>query len=232
MRRSPLHDRFVALGANFNSSAGWEFVEWFEGDDFPLPPAEGFARGPAFAKVAAEHRTVREAVGIMDMTLMAKFMVQGEDAAAVLSRLSANDVDREVGRVVYTQWLTPGGGIAADLTVTRLGDERFLVVASDVIQRRVEPMVRRAARDGEHVHRHRRDLGDVAPVGAGPAVPRSCFGRLSSADLSNDAFPYLSARTDRRRLRPGARPAGDLPRGARLRTARPHRVRPAWSTTP
>ena len=82
------------------------------------------------------------------MTLMAKFIVQGPDAAAVLSRLSANHVAREPGRVVYTQWLTPGGGIAADLTVTRLDEERFLVVASDVIQRRVEPMIRRATAPG------------------------------------------------------------------------------------
>ncbi len=194
MRRSPLHDRFEALGANFNSSAGWEFVEWFEGDDFPLPPAEGYARGPAFAKVAAEHRTVREAVGIMDMTLMAKFLVQGEDAATVLSRLSANDVDRDVGRVVYTQWLTPMGGIAADLTVTRLGDQRFLVVASDVIQRRVEPMVRRAARDGEHVTVTDVTSGTTLLSVQGPNA-RQLLGRLSSADLSNDAFPYLTAQS-------------------------------------
>ena len=193
MRRSPLHDRFVELGANFNSSVGWEFVEWFEGDDFPLPPAEGYGRGASFEKVAAEHRTVREDVGIMDMTLMAKFMVQGADAAAVLSRLSANDVDREVGRVVYTQWLTPRGGIAADLTVTRLATERFLVVASDIVQRRVEPMVRRATREGEHVTVTDVTSGTTLLSVQGPRS-RQLLGRLTSADLSNDAFPYLTAR--------------------------------------
>ena len=58
----------------------------------------------------------------------------------MLSRLSANDIDREVGRVVYTQWLDARGGIMADLTVTRTGHERFLVVASDIIHRRVEAL--------------------------------------------------------------------------------------------
>jgi glycine cleavage system aminomethyltransferase T/glycine/D-amino acid oxidase-like deaminating enzyme len=194
MRRSVLHDRFTAAGANFNSSVGWEFVEWFEGDAFPIEAKPGFRRAETFDLVAGEHRTVREQVGIMDMTLMAKFVVQGRDAAAVLSRLSANHVDREVGRVVYTQWLHPGGGIATDLTVTRVADERFLVVTSDLIQRRVEPMVRRATRPDEQCTVTEVTSGTVLLSVQGPAS-RELISRLSSADLSNAAFPYLSART-------------------------------------
>ena len=193
MRRSVLHDRFVAAGAHFNTSSGWEFVEWFEGDR-PLPLHPGFGRPASFGLVAEEHRAVRERVGIMDMTLMAKFVVQGRDAAAVLSRLSANHVDREVGRVVYTQWLYPSGGIAADLTVTRLGPEKFLVVASDIIQRRVEPMVRRATRADEHCASTDVTSGTMLLSVQGPCS-RTLLGRLSSADLSNEAFPYLSARS-------------------------------------
>ena len=84
------------------------------------PPWTAAAR-PAHDLVGREHRAVREAVGVIDMSLMAKLIVQGPDAAAVLYRLSANDVAREVGRLVYTQWLNEAGGIVADLTVTRLG---------------------------------------------------------------------------------------------------------------
>ena len=193
MRRSVLHDRFVAAGAHLNTSTGWEFVEWFEGDR-PLRLRPGFGRPVSFGLVAEEHRTVRERVGIMDMTLMAKFVVQGRDAAAVLSRLSANHVDREVGRVVYTQWLYPGGGIAADLTVTRLGPEKFLVVTSDLIQRRVEPMVRRATRADEYCTLTDVTSGTMLLSVQGPAS-RELLGRLSSADLCNEAFPYLSARS-------------------------------------
>jgi 4-methylaminobutanoate oxidase (formaldehyde-forming) len=194
MRRTVLHDRFVAAGAHFNTSVGWEYVEWFEGDAFPLPAAPGFGRPSSFPCVAEEHRTVREAVGIMDMTLMGKFMVQGSDAAAVLSRLSANHVAREVGRVVYTQWLYPSGGIAADLTVTRLADDRYLVVTSDLIQRRVEPMIRRATTTGEHCTVTDVTSGTVLLSVQGPRS-RELLARLSSADLTNAAFPYLSART-------------------------------------
>ena len=137
---------------------------------------------------------MREDVGILDMTLMAKFLVQGPDAAAVLSRLSANHVARQPGRVVYTQWLTPSGGIAADLTVTRLDEDRFLVVASDVIQRRVEPMIRRATASGEHCTVTDVTSGTVLLSVQGPKS-RQLLSRLSSADLSNPAFPYLSAQT-------------------------------------
>ena len=193
MRRSALHDRFAAAGAHYNSSVGWEYVEWFEGDR-PLESAPGFGRPASFEVVAEEHRTVREAVGIMDMSLMAKFMVQGRDAAAVLSQLSANHVDREVGRVVYTQWLHPGGGIAADLTVTRLGDERFLVVATDLIQRRIEPMIRHATGPDQSCTVTEVTSGTTLLSVQGPAS-RELLGRLSSADLSNAAFPYLSARS-------------------------------------
>ncbi len=194
VRRTVLHDRFAALGAHFNVSAGWEFPEWFEGPGQTLPVNDGFGRPAAFAVVAEEHRTVREQVGILDMTLMAKFDVHGPDAAAVLSRLSSNDVTRQPGRVVYTQWLTPSGGIAADLTVTRLAEDRFLVVASDIIQRRVEPMIRRATRAGEHCYVTDVTSGTTLLSVQGPAS-RTLLGRLSSADLSTEAFPYLSART-------------------------------------
>ncbi len=191
LRRTVLHDRFVARGAHFNSSVGWEYPEWFEGDDFPLPVADGYAPQASFDKIATEHMAVREGVGILDMTLMAKFLVQGPDAAAVLSRLSANHVAREPGRVVYTQWCTPKGGIAADLTVARISAEEFLVVASDVIARRVEPMIRRATDEAEFV--------TVADVTSGTTLlsvqgPRSrqLLERVSSADFSNEAFAYLT----------------------------------------
>src|SRR5207245_8528284 len=128
-----------------------------------------------------------------DMSLMAKFDVQGPSAAAVLGRLSAGDVARETGRIVYTQWLNAAGGIVADVTVTRLGEARFLVVASDIIHRRIEPLIRRETRQGEFA-----TVTDVTSATTlltvqGPAS-RELISRLTDADLSNDSFPYLSAR--------------------------------------
>jgi glycine/D-amino acid oxidase-like deaminating enzyme len=151
VRRSVLHDRLVAEGGHFNVSMGWEFAEWHDVDAVHPESRLDYTRQDSFGIVAEEHRTVREAVGMLDMSLMAKLIVQGPDALAVLNRLSTSDVDREIGRLVYTQWLDQRGGIMADLTVTRLDEQRFLVVASDVIHRRIEPMIRRATQPGEVV---------------------------------------------------------------------------------
>ncbi len=193
VRRSALHDRHVADGAHFNASVGWEFAEWFDEPGNPVATVPGFDRQPSFPLVAKEHRAVREDVGILDMSLMAKFRVQGPAAADVLSRLSANNVTREVGRLVYTQWLNAAGGIVADLTVTRLGEEDFLVVASDLIHRRVEPAIRRESRPGETVV-----VTDVTSAYTlltvqGPRS-RTLLSRFTEADLSNAAFPYLTSR--------------------------------------
>ena len=153
----------------------------------------GFDRQASFPIIEREHRAVREGVGILDMSLMAKFRVQGPDAAAVLGRLSANDVTREVGRLVYTQWLNPAGGIDADLTVTRLSEDDFLVVASDLIHRRVAPMIRRECRDDETVIVTDVTSGYTLLTVQGP-LSRELLSRLTDADLSNDAFPYLTSR--------------------------------------
>jgi glycine cleavage system aminomethyltransferase T/glycine/D-amino acid oxidase-like deaminating enzyme len=193
VRRSVLHDRLVAEGGHFNVSMGWEFAEWYDVDSVHPETRMDFTRPDSFDIVAEEHRTVREAVGMLDMSLMAKLMVQGPDALAVLNRLSTSDIDREVGRLVYTQWLDPRGGIMADLTVTRLGEQRFLVVASDVIHRRVEPMIRRETRPGE-VAVITDITSAVTLLSVQGPLSRELIGRLSDADLSNEAFPYLSAR--------------------------------------
>ena len=192
IRRSAIHERHVAGGGHFNASVGWEFPEWFDEPGNPVEPVPGFDRQASFPLIGREHRAVREDVGILDVSLMAKLRVQGPDAASVLSRLSANDVTREVGRLVYTQWLDPAGGIVADLTVTRLAEDDFLVVASDLIHRRIEPSIRRECRADETVV-----VTDVTSAYTLLAVqgPRSraLLSRLTQADLSNAAFPYLTS---------------------------------------
>jgi Aminomethyltransferase folate-binding domain/FAD dependent oxidoreductase central domain len=100
VRRSVLHDRLAAAGAHFGVSAGWEFPEWFAEPGVPPESTLDYRRQASHPIVEREHLAVREAVGVIDMSLMAKLVVQGPAAAAVLSRLSANDVTREVGRLV------------------------------------------------------------------------------------------------------------------------------------
>ena len=135
---------------------------------------------PRFDYQAAEHRAVREAVGMLDMSIMAKLLVQGRDAETVLNRVCANDVSVPVGRVVYTQWLNEAGGIIADLTVTRLAETRFLLVVTDLgppphgaLDR--APHRRRRVRD-RHGHDRRDDAAHrpgAALAGAAVAASRA-----------------------------------------------------------
>ena len=193
VRRSVIHDRLAAAGAHFAVSSGWEYPKWFA-EPGSHPEIElGWGRDASFPLQAAEHRTVREAVGMLDMSLMAKVLVQGRDAARVLNLVSANDVDVPVGRIVYTQWLNERAGIEADLTVTRLAEDRFLVVVTDLIHRRIAPWIERHIPDGAHVTVTDVTSGTTLMTVQGPRS-RELLARLTSADLSNEVFPYMTAR--------------------------------------
>jgi 4-methylaminobutanoate oxidase (formaldehyde-forming) len=193
VRRSVIHDRLAAAGAHFAVSSGWEYPEWFAPAGTHPDIRLGWARDDAFALQAAEHRVVREAVGMLDMSLMAKILVQGRDAERTLDRICANDVAVPVGRIVYTQWLDERGGIVADLTVTRLAEDRFLVVVTDLIHRRMAPWIERHAPSDAHVTVTDVTSATTLMTVQGPNS-RDLLSRLTSADLSNDPFPYLTAR--------------------------------------
>jgi glycine cleavage system aminomethyltransferase T/glycine/D-amino acid oxidase-like deaminating enzyme len=194
IRRSVVHDRLAEHGAYFGVSAGWEFPEWFAGPGQPVPKLTlGWQRDESWDYQVAEHMAVRQAVGVLDLSLMSKYLVQGRDCEALLNRVSANNVAVEPGRLVYTQWCNDKGGIEADLTVTRLAEDQYLVVASDVIHRRVEAWLRRHTLDGEQVTITDVTSGTTILSLQGP-LSRELLGRLTDADLSNEAFGYLTAR--------------------------------------
>jgi len=141
VRVTPLHDRLAAEGACFAEGAGWERAAWF------LPAARrtrgeqpewryGWGRQPWLDWVAEEHKAVREGVGLFDLSPFGKIRVQGSDAQDVLQLVSANDIAVEPGRMVYTQWLNRRGGIEADVTVSRLSDDAFLIVTGAASARR------------------------------------------------------------------------------------------------
>jgi glycine cleavage system aminomethyltransferase T/glycine/D-amino acid oxidase-like deaminating enzyme len=193
VRRSAVHERLAAAGAHFAPSSGFEYAEWFAPAGEHPAVEVGWGRDASFPLQAAEHRAVREAVGVLDLSVMAKVLVQGRDAESVLSRVCANDVAVEPGRLVYTQWLNERGGIEADLTVTRLAEDRFWVVATDTIHRRLEPWIRRHAPDDARLATTDVTSGWTLLTVQGPRS-RDLLAGLTSADLSNAAFPYLAAR--------------------------------------
>jgi 4-methylaminobutanoate oxidase (formaldehyde-forming) len=132
-RVSALYGRSQEAGAVFGTKAGWERVDYHDpaagwrrsGRD---QAGYGWTRPPWFERVMAEARAVRERAGIVDLSSFGKIAVEGPGALGLLQRVSANDIDRPVGSVIYTQWCDERGGMVADVTVTRLADDRFRVV--------------------------------------------------------------------------------------------------------
>ena len=132
-RLSPLHGRLEELGAVFGAKNGWERADYFEPGERWRRAGEdqrefGWTAPPYLDRLADEHRAVRERVGIFDFTSFGKIEVSGPGALALLERVCDSRMDREVGRVTYTQFLDGDGGIVADLTVTRLAEDRFRLI--------------------------------------------------------------------------------------------------------
>jgi 4-methylaminobutanoate oxidase (formaldehyde-forming) len=128
----------------------------------------------------------------MDMSFMSKFRVQGRDAGTLLEHLSANRVDGAVGTITYTQWLNESGRIEADLTITKLADDEFFVVATDTAHRHVQARIHRHAA-GRHAFVTDVTSGFAQLNVQGPRS-RELLQVLTSVDLSNDAFAFRTAR--------------------------------------
>ncbi len=192
-KRSPLHDRLAAEGAYFREVSGWEGVDWYSPHGIePKVDRLSFGRTNWFSYWQAEHEATRNGVIVMDMSFMSKFLVQGRDAGRLLNWISANHVDGETERITYTQWLNEAGTLEADLTVTKLGDDRFLVVASDTAHRHVEAHMRRRFEDG---HAFAADVTSAyAQLNVQGPRSRALMQAISSADLSDAAFPFRAAR--------------------------------------
>jgi 4-methylaminobutanoate oxidase (formaldehyde-forming) len=190
---SPLHSRLVEKGAYFRDVSGWEGADWYTPDgSAPEVGPLSWGRQNWFPHWQAEHEAARNGVILMDMSFMSKFLVQGRDAGRVLNQVSANDVDGAVGRVTYTQWLNEGGTLEADLTVSKLGDARYFVVASDTAHRHVATWLQRHTPDDAHC-----TVSDVTSAYAqiniqGPRS-RELLQAVTTHDFSNAAFPFRAA---------------------------------------
>ena len=190
-RRSPFHDRLEARGACFGAAMGWERPMWFAGEGQPASYTYGWGRTPWFDNWAREHRATREAVGLFDMSSFAKFRVEGPDAEAVLQDLCTCDAAIEPGQVRYTQWLNANGGIEADLTISRLDWETYLVVTGAAVAGRDFTWLKR------HIGERRAVATDVtsgvSSLGLMGPRSRDLLAVLSGDDVSDNALPYRSA---------------------------------------
>jgi 4-methylaminobutanoate oxidase (formaldehyde-forming) len=193
VRKSAIHDRLVAAGACHGEAFGWERPNWYAPAGVEPVYEYSYGRQNWFEHSAAEHRAVREGVALFDQSSFAKFRLEGRDAARVLSPVCANDIDVVPGRVVYTQWLNEHGGIEADLTVTRLGEDVFMIVSAAETEVRDFYWLKRHIPDDAHcvLTNVTSAMGVISIMG-----PRSrdLLQSITPDDLSHAGFPFATSR--------------------------------------
>lgn len=196
LRLSPAYEKLRALEAEFGEKAGWERPNYFRCNEDPvyerLRPS-GWAGRLWSTAIPAEHLAIRERAGLFDQTSFAKIELSGPGACALLQRLCTNNVDKAPGTIIYTQMLNGRGGIECDLTVTRLSEDRFLLVTGTAF----------GAHDLDWIEKHLPDDGSVsvrdvtsslACFGLQGPLARDILSSICPDDLSNKAFPYMRAR--------------------------------------
>ncbi|HRA92902.1 MAG TPA: FAD-dependent oxidoreductase [Aestuariivirga sp.] len=189
VRRSPIYEQTKKLGAVFGEVNGWERPNWYARDGVKPEYEYSYGRQNWFPCADYEAKQLMTKCVFFDQSSFAKYSVEGRDACKVLNNISANNVDVEPGRIVYTQWCNERGGIEADLTVTRLEEDKFLVVTGAVPQVRDMAWLKRNT--PENAHCIATDITSGLPMIAvmGPNS-RALLQKLSGADLSNAAFPF------------------------------------------
>ena len=188
VKKSILHDRLAAAGACFGESAGWERPNWYARPGQKPEYEYGWGRQNWFENNAEEHRAVRERVGVFEQTSFSKFLVQGRDAERVLNRVATANLSVPVGRIVYTQFLNERGGIEADLTVTRLAEDGYLVVTAAFTHTHVEALLRSGIADAHCVVTD--VTGAYSMLNVQGPNSRVLLERLSGRSLGNEEFPF------------------------------------------
>jgi 4-methylaminobutanoate oxidase (formaldehyde-forming) len=186
---SPLYDRLKTSGAVFGSKLGWERPNWFAPSGMEAKDVYSMGRQNWFEPVGDEHRHVREAVGVFDQSSFAKYELSGPDALKALDWICANDVNKPVGRLTYTQLLNTRGGIEGDLTVARIAEDKFYVVTGTGfrthdfgwISDHIPPGLNCTLSDITE------DWGTLSLMG--PRA-RDVLAGVTAADVSNTAFPF------------------------------------------
>jgi glycine cleavage system aminomethyltransferase T/glycine/D-amino acid oxidase-like deaminating enzyme len=199
LRTSPFYDKQQELGAEFYQAGGWETAQWYESNadlvaeyEELIPEQEGWTGINRSPIEAAEHLHTRDAVSMFDMTSFSSIMVEGPDATSFLQRMCSNDVDSEVGKVRYSLLCNEGGGILGDVTVVRLDDDRYMVTTGGGNSPAIH---------GGWLEEHAPDTvsvqiqeGGKTTIGLWGPKARLLLQRCTDADVSNDGFPYFTAK--------------------------------------
>ncbi len=221
LRRTPCYDRMKELGAVFGSVYGWERPNWFAPPGYGLDEADlakpdvllnenhpsaaagerprekwSFRRSNAFEFVGAECRNVHENVGLQDMSAFAKFEVSGSGAEGWLDSILTNRIPKAPGRIALTYLLTRRGGVRAEFTLTRIGPQRFYLVSAGALEAHDFDCLQRLAPTDGSVRLDKVTTQRGVLVLAGPRS-RHVLAKVADIDVSNAAFPWLTARPPR-----------------------------------
>ena len=196
IRLSPIHEKLKNLGACFGEASGWERANWFlPHEEFKkgiVPKYEySWKRQNWFQHSANEHHAIRNKVGLFDMSSFGKIKVIGKDSEDVLQKIAANNVAIEPGRIIYTQFLNETGSIEADVTITRLSLEEFLIVTpADTIHRDLN-WIKKNIPNNAHAVAIDVTVSEAVFVIMGPQS-REFLQPIISNSLSNNDFPFSS----------------------------------------
>ena len=191
LRRVPLYDRLAAAGACFGEAVGWERANWYAPPGTEAVYRYSFGRQNWFEAVRAEHLAARESVALFDLSSFAKIRVQGPTALESVQRVFSADLDREPGAVAYTCLLNGRGGVESDVTVSRLGEEDFLVVGAAADQTKLFHWLRRHADTATTVSDVTSAFGVLGVMG--PRA-RDLLSELADSSLDDASFPFSTAR--------------------------------------
>jgi dimethylglycine dehydrogenase len=188
VKRTPIHDRLDSKGAQWQETYGWERVQYYSDE----PEQFSFRRSSAFRNVGEEVNGIRERVGLADLTAFSKYRVSGSDAEALLDRLAANRLPKKTGGIRLVHMLTDLGGIECEMTITRLGPQDFYINSAISAEQHDLDWLRFHIEDGEDVTITdvTNEMGLLAVTG--PRA-REVLAPLTDADLSNEAFRWLTA---------------------------------------
>jgi len=192
LRTAPCYDRLKALGAVFGQKFGWERANWFAPEGVEATDDWSFRRSKWFEHAANEARNVGENVGLLDMTAFAKCRISGPGAEAFLDNLVANKLPKKIGRVGLCHALNTRGGVHSEFTIIREAEDSYYLVSAGALQRLDHDWIKKHMPDDRSVNFENitNQLGVL--VVAGPKA-RELMQKVSSADFSNPAFPWLSS---------------------------------------
>ncbi|MEK6654750.1 MAG: FAD-dependent oxidoreductase [Thermodesulfobacteriota bacterium] len=193
VKRSPLYHLLKGKGAVYGSKFGWERANWFAPPGVEPEDRLTFGIPNWFEHVASEHKAAREAVVLIDQSSFSKFEVTGPGALSFLNHVAAGNMDRPVGATTYTQLCNNRGGIEADITVSRVAENRFFIVTGTAfgvhdfmwLKKHLPPDGSAALRDV---------TSSFAMINVCGPLSRTLLMRVSDDDFSKEAFPFGQCR--------------------------------------